>query len=80
MFGGKVMMALVIAALGLTLNIKLQILGAAYVWLIFIVAAAFLIYYAFIFGRLARIKGKMTKTSTELEMSAGDSVGKRNSN
>lgn len=80
LFGGKIMMMLIILAVSLTVQVKMQILGASYVWVVFIIAAAFVTYYAFVFGRLARIKGKMTKTSTELEMSAGDSVDRRISN
>ena len=66
LFGGKYIMTLIVAALMLTFSKKMEVLGANYVWLIFIIAAAFVIYYAFVFGRLARIKGKMTKSSTEL--------------
>jgi hypothetical protein len=48
-------------------------MGGDYAWIVLITAAAVIIYFAFVFGRIARIKAKLTKAELNLDMQAGKS-------
>ena len=51
---------------------KAYINGAEMVTIVAIVVAGFLIYFAFVFGRVASIKSKISKTEKQIVIEAGD--------
>jgi hypothetical protein len=71
LFGGLVTSAMAIIGLTVTAGMKLASLGGYYVWIVLIAACAIIVYFAFVFGRIARIKTKISKTQMELGMEAG---------
>ncbi|HEX8247227.1 MAG TPA: hypothetical protein VF599_03505 [Pyrinomonadaceae bacterium] len=48
--------------------------GLHLVILAFILVGGFIIYFSFVFGRTARIRGEISKTKKLIEMSSGDRV------
>jgi len=48
--------------------------GTDFVMVVGILAATFLVYFAFVFGRQLRIKAKIAEKQKELDVTAGDSV------
>jgi hypothetical protein len=49
-------------------------MGSSYVWLVLIAASAIVIYFAFVFGRIASIRTTITKTQLSLNMVAGQNA------
>ena len=74
LFGGLVTSGIAIVGLVVTAGIKLQVMGSSYIWLVLIAASAIVIYFAFVFGRIASIRTKITKTQLNLDMLAGQNV------
>lgn len=73
LFGGLATSGMAIIGLTVTAGGKVAALGNSYVWVVLIAACAIVIYFAFVFGRIARIKAKINTTEMDLEMEAGQS-------
>jgi hypothetical protein len=71
LFGGLATSAMSIIFSAVVARTMLPSLGGYYVWLVLIVACAIIVYFAFIFGRIARIRAKISKTQMDFGMDAG---------
>ena len=74
LFGGLITSGMAIVALTITAGIKIGFMGSSYVWLVLIAASAIVIYFAFVFGRIASIRTKITKTQLSLNIVAGQNA------
>ncbi len=48
--------------------------GSQFIVIVLILALSLIIYFSFIFGRVARLRAEITKTKKSLEISSGDKV------
>jgi hypothetical protein len=68
------LLSLAIAVIALIWTGKEFLTGTHLVIIFFILAAAIVIYFSFVFGRTSRIRAEISETKKMLEMSSGDKV------